>query len=68
MNSAIFLCFSLFCCVNLVRPAPVEEEETETLFEKMFKRGYGGYGYGGYGYGGGSSGSGEGNIFAKHCL
>ena len=63
MNSAIFLCFSLFCCVNLVRPAPAEQEETETSFEKIFRRGYGGYGYGG-----GYAGSGEGNVFARQCL
>ena len=68
MNSAIFVCLALFCCVNLVRPAPAEHQEAEPSFEEIFKRGYG---YGGYGYGrgdGGSSGSAEGNVFAGHCL
>ena len=71
MKSAIFLCIVLFCCLNIVRPAPAELGEVEPSLEEVFKRGYyygGGYGrgyggYGGYGYGGGS-----GNVFTRHCL
>ena len=63
MNSAIFLCLVLFCCVNVVRPAPAEQQKAEPSFEEIFKRGYG---YGGYGRGdAGSSGSAEGNVFAR---
>ena len=39
MNSAIFLCFVLFCCLNVVRPAPAEHEEAEPSLEEVFKRG-----------------------------
>ena len=69
MNSAIFVCLALFCCVNLARPAPAEQQEAEPSFEEIFKRGYGrGYGgYGGYGRGG-SSGSAEGNVFTRQSL
>lgn len=75
MKSAIFLCFVLFCCANVVRPAPqwkeapvaaalapAELEEAEPTLEEIFKRGYGGY-YGHHGYG-----SGAGNVFASQCL
>ena len=58
MKSAIFLCFVLFCCLNVVRPAPAELEEAEPSLEEIFKRGYG-YGYPGYG---------SGNAFARQCF
>ena len=64
MKSAIFLCFVLFCCLNVVRPAPVELGKAEPSLEEVFKRGYyyGGYGgYGGYGVYGGRGGS----LFAR---
>ena len=54
MNSAMFLCFALFCCVNVVRPAPAEHEEAEPSLEEVFKRG----GYNGY----------IGMLFVKQCL
>ena len=60
MNSAIFVCLALFCCVNLVRPALAEQQEAEPSFEeRSYGRGYGGYG--GYGRD-------EGNVFARQSF
>ena len=63
MNSAIFLCFVLFCCLNVVRPAPAEHEEAEPSLEEIFKREI----YGGSRYDH-SYGRSLGNIFARQCL
>ena len=70
MKSAIFLCFVLFCCLNVIRPAPAEVEEPESSLEEIFKRYYsGGYGRGYWGYGGyGYGGSGAGNVFVRQRL